>query len=190
MTANGHVFDRRPRYPFAMTAQLLLGVAGGRVADVSDRAGPPFPGRTPGRGLAAGDLDNDGRIDFLMVAQDEPLVFFHNKTAAGHFDIAPPGGTQVESRWDRGSSHRDLRRPPTAGQRCGGGSYQSADDPACTSAWETRLRADAIEVRWPSGRVDRIADLPADSGYLFREGESKAIHLKGWEASPNAANPK
>ena len=128
-TANGHVFDRRPRYPFAMTAQLLLGVAGGRVADVSDRAGPPFQVEHLGRGLAAGDLDNDGRVDFLMIAQNEPLVYFHNRT---------PGHHAVTFRLEGRKSNRDAvgaRVSVAAGghrqdaQRCGGGSYQSAGDP-------------------------------------------------------------
>ena len=37
--------------------------------------------RRVGRGLAAGDLDNDGRLDALILAQDEPLAYFHNRTA-------------------------------------------------------------------------------------------------------------
>ena len=55
---------------------------GGRLVDVSGRAGAAWPVPRLGRGLAAGDLDNDGRVDLLVVAQDEPLAYFHNRTRA------------------------------------------------------------------------------------------------------------
>ena len=60
-TANGHVNDLGPHVPFAMPAQLLLGEAGGRLTDVSQRAGAPWLVPRVGRGLAVGDLDNDDR---------------------------------------------------------------------------------------------------------------------------------
>ena len=84
--ANGHVEDRRPTNPYAMPAQLFLGDATGRFIDVSDRAGSPWQVPRLGRGLAAGDLDNDGRIDLLLVAQDLPLALLRNRAASqNHF---------------------------------------------------------------------------------------------------------
>ena len=76
----------RPRIPLTMPLQLLLGHPGGRLTDVSDRAGEPFRQLHLGRGLAVGDLDNDGRLDALVLNQDEPLVYLHNRTEqSGHF---------------------------------------------------------------------------------------------------------
>jgi hypothetical protein len=84
-TANGHVDDFRPESPYAMPAQLLLGGEGGRLADMTDRAGPPWRVPRLGRALAAGDLDNDGRVDLLIAALDGPLAYFHNRTRGGNF---------------------------------------------------------------------------------------------------------
>ena len=83
-TANGHVNDLRPNVPFAMPAQLLLGSPSGRVVDVSRRAGAAWAVPRLGRGLAVGDLDNDGRLDLVIVAQGQPLAYFHNQGPAGH----------------------------------------------------------------------------------------------------------
>jgi hypothetical protein len=70
ITANGHVIDSRPQGPYAMPLQLLLGGPEGPLVDVSARSGSPFLLPHLGRGLAAGDLDNDGRVDGLVVAQN------------------------------------------------------------------------------------------------------------------------
>ena len=61
VTANGHVDDNRTDVPQRMRAQLFAGAEGGRkLVDVTDGAGPVFQVPLLGRGLAAGDLDNDG----------------------------------------------------------------------------------------------------------------------------------
>src|SRR5262249_52425283 len=86
LSANGHVNDFRPAAPYAMPPQLLLGRRGGTLADVSARAGEPFRASHLGRGLAAGDLDNDGRVDAVLVALDEPLVVLRNRSeTSGHW---------------------------------------------------------------------------------------------------------
>ena len=187
-TANGQVNDIRPIFPYAMPASFLLGTASGRLIDVSDRAGPVWSVPRIGRGLAAGDLDNDGRIDLVIVAQDGPLALFHNRTggdrAGGHFVTFALEGT---------ASNRDAvgaRVVVRAGgrrqgaQRVGGGSYQSANDPRLHFGLDKIGRIDEVEVRWPSGRVDHHRDLAADTGYLLREGETLPRPLKGFHTRP------
>ncbi len=170
MTANGHVNDLRPNFPYAMPAQLLLGADGGRLVDATDRAGPPWRVPRVGRGLAVGDLDNDGRIDAVLLAQNEPLAYLHNRSRGGHF---------VTFRLEGAGSNRDgvgARVTLVSGghrrvvQRVGGGSYQSACDPRLHFGLGDRAWVEEVEVRWPSGRVDRHLGLPADAGYLLREG--------------------
>jgi enediyne biosynthesis protein E4 len=170
LTANGHVNDFSPSVGYKMPVQLLLGGADGRLLDVSRQAGPPFELQLLGRGLAAGDLDNDGRLDALVLPQNDPLVFLHNRSKAGHFVTLTLEGT---------ASNRDAvgaRVVITAGseksvaQRMGGGSYLSAGDPRLHFGLGSANRIESMEVHWPSGRVDRIHDLAADTGYRLREG--------------------
>ena len=110
--ANGHVDDFRPEIPYAMAAQLLVGSEGGKLTDVSDRAGPPWQVSRVARGLAAGDLDNDGRVDLLVGAQDVPLAYFHNRTAGGHSLTLRSGRNSLKSR--RGRRPRDRPGGQTA----------------------------------------------------------------------------
>jgi thioredoxin-like negative regulator of GroEL len=181
LTVNGHVSDFRPKAAYAMPAQLLLGGVGGRLTNASADAGAPFRAAHLSRGLAVGDLDNDGRVDALVVNQNEPLAFFHNATTSG--------GRFVALRLEGTASHRDAvgaavvldaggRRRYAA--RTGGGSYQSAGDPRLHVGLGDACRVDRLEVRWPSGRVDRYEGLPADTGYLLREGDPSPRPLQGW----------
>jgi len=184
MTVNGHVYDGRPLFPWTMPAQLLLGGARGRLTEVSPQAGAPFLVPRMGRGLAVGDLDNDGRVDALVLAQNEPLAYFHNRSDTGHSVTL-----ELEGR----VSNRDAvgaRVTVTAGgrtqalQRIGGGSFQSAGDPRLHVGLGASTRVDGIEVRWPSGRTDRYSDLTADAGYHLTEGDPKPRPLAGWPSQP------
>ena len=190
MTVNGHVNDHRPQAPLAMPAQLLAGDGRGRLSDVSADAGPPWSVLRVGRGLAAGDLDNDGRIDAVILAQNEPIAYFHNRTAAGHFLTLKLEGT-ASSRDGVGArvtilsgGHRQVAH------RFGGGSYQSASDPRLHFGIGGSTVVDSVEVRWPSGSTDRFTDLPAGTGYLLREGATSAAALKGFSRGDDAGNPR
>lgn len=184
LTANGHVHDGRPEYPWQMPAQLLVGTSSGRFADATAEAGPPLQALHLGRGLASGDLDNDGRVDALLLAQDEPLVYLHNRS--------DPAGRSVTLRLEGTRSNRDAigavvtvvvgaRKQVLV--RHGGGSYQSSGDPRLHVGLGSAERIDHVEVRWPSGRVDRFEGIAAGSGYVLREGASLAEPLSGFPRS-------
>jgi hypothetical protein len=167
-----------------MPTQLFAGGAEGRLAEVSDRAGPPWGVLRVGRGLVVGDLDNDGRPDALVLGQEAPLAYFHNRTPGGHFLVLRLEGT---------ASNRDAlgaRVAVRAGARCrvtqrfGGGSYQSASDPRLHFGLGPSMSADLVEVRWPSGRLDRFRGLAADAGYLIREGDPQPRPLAGFPGRP------
>ena len=116
--ANGHVNDLRPTVPFAMPAQLFLGEAPAGWSTC--RSAPVRRGRCPGlgRGLACGDLDNDGRLDLLIVAEGTPLAYFHNQGPAGHFVTLQLEGAVAPLQPRRGRCPGDPHRgrPPPDGR--------------------------------------------------------------------------
>lgn len=181
--ANGHVGDLRPSTPYAMPAQIFLGGHGGRLVEASSRSGPPWAIPRVGRGLAVGDLDNDGRVDVLIVAQDGPLALFHNDSAAPDRDPASISDHFLSITLEGTTSNRDAvgaRVVATAsGQsqtivRLGGGSYLSANDSRIHVGLGNARRVDRLEVFWPSGRHDVHEGLEAGARYRIREGDATA----------------
>ncbi len=181
--ANGHVNDYRPSVPHAMPAQLLLGTESGRLVDVSDRAGPPWGVPRLARGLAVGDLDNDGRLDLILVDQDAPLPYFHNRSTGGRSLTLKLEGTRSNRDAVGAVVTLTAGGRPRVAQRLGGGSYLSASDPRLHFGLGQSETVDKLEVRWPSGRVVIFSGLKADRGYLLREGDAEAKPLGGWSAS-------
>ena len=181
MIANGHVNGSAPTFRYPMPSQLHEGRSDGRFVDVSQRAGAPWNVPRVGRGLAAGDLDNDGRCDALIVAQDRPLAYFHNHTRES--------GRFVTLRLEGTASNRDAVGAlvtVTAGgrqqvaQRVGGGSYMSANDSRLHFGLGSSDRVEKVEVRWPSGKTDQWLSLPAGTGYSLREGDPMPRSLAGF----------
>jgi tetratricopeptide (TPR) repeat protein len=174
-SANGHIHDLGKKIPYAMPAQLLRGGPTGRLTDVSRQSGSVWNVPRIGRGLAAADLDNDGRFDVLLVSQNAPLAYLHNRSA--------PTGNSLTLRLEGTVSNRDAIGAVVtiscgAARRragpVGGGSYASAGDPRLHFGLGPNHTVDLTEVRWPSGRVDQFRDLAAGAEYLIQEGNPEA----------------
>jgi tetratricopeptide (TPR) repeat protein len=174
-TANGHVVDDRPDFPLEMPGLLVVGGPDGRFRDATPGAGAALNARRMGRALAAGDLDGDGRVDLVYVAHNTPVALLRNGTGAS--------GSWIRLELEGTASNRDgvgavvTVRAGGATRtvvRAGGGSFQSASDSRLHVGLGDATRVDAVEVRWPSGRVDRHEGLEARRGYLLREGDAGA----------------
>ena len=191
--ANGHVNDYRPAKAYGMPSQLFLGTGDGRLVEVAGtgRAGACWQVERVARGIAVGDLDNDGRLDVLILSQNSPLAYFHNLGPEGK----RPGGHFLTLRLEGTKSNRDAVGAKVtvtaAGQthtawRLGGGSFLSACDGRVhvgLGAAGQPAPAATVEVRWPSGHVDRHAGLPSDTAYHLIEGDPRPRPLTGWRTS-------
>ncbi|MBA2356557.1 MAG: CRTAC1 family protein [Acidobacteria bacterium] len=174
--ANGHPDDMIEAYSTQVTYReplLLFHNEAGTLRDVSSAAGPVFQKRFPARGLAVGDLDNDGRLDVLINNNgDAPLLLQNRAGQANHWVGLRLQGTTcnrdaVGARisWSAGGTVR--RRFKT-----GGGSYLSAHDPREILGLGTATQVEWVEIAWPgpSTRVDRLTNLAIDRYHLVVEG--------------------
>lgn len=180
IVANGHPDDRvnaRMRLVQYREPLMLFHNSGsGVLLDVSRSAGDVFRKGYPGRGLATGDLDNDGFPDVVVGMLGEAPLILHNTAVSKNHWIglklegrrANPAATGAVVRWSAGGKIRS--RLVTAG-----GSYLSSHDPRIVLGLGTSSAAEWIEVRWPapSGRIDRVTGLPAGRYHTFREGRGQ-----------------
>jgi hypothetical protein len=186
--ANGNMNDFRPLYPYAMPTRLYEGRPGGRLVDVSNQAGPPWAVPRIGRGLATGDLDNDGRLDILVMSQNEPLAYFHNRTDhPGHFVTFRLEGTGSNKDGVGARVVVTTAQGRQVAQRVGGGSYLSACDGRLHFGLGASTSIQFVDVRWPSGRLDRWTNVIAGAGYLLREGDPIIKPLAGFSRRSGAA---
>ena len=181
-SANGHVNDFRPVFPYAMPSQLLLGSRSGRLRDVSESAGAGWTLPRVGRGLVQADLNNDGRIDVLILPQEDPVLFLRQAA-----DPANPArsltllleGTQSNRDAIGAKVQVKAGGRTRVAQRFGGGSYQSSGDPRLHFGLGPIERVDEVEVRWPSGRVEKWTGL-SPGGYRLKEGDPGVKPLPGF----------
>lgn len=134
-------------------------------------AGPAIAEAHSSRGVAFGDFDNDGDLDILVNNNGQPPQLLRNDGGnANHWLEILLIGTK---------SNRDAvgaRVKLTAGdlilydERKGGMSYQSAQDPRLHFGLGDRSKVDAIEIRWPSGSLTKLADIKADQIIAVKEG--------------------
>ena len=129
--ANGHVDDRPwANSPMAQTPLLFRGAGRGRFEQIrGDRAESYLSRKVVGRGVAAGDLDNDGRVDLVVVHRDAPAVLLRNQTAGGHWlgiklKGTRSGSTPVGARVSCRTKDKTMVRLVTSGT-----GYLSAHDP-------------------------------------------------------------
>jgi len=169
--ANGHVLDRaRLGVPSAMRPTLLRN-RGGRLEDRSATAGPWFARPILGRGLAVGDLDDDGRPDAVVNALDAPAALLRNATPGGPGLTLELVARPPSHRSAIGATVRaDVRGRTLARSVVGGGSYLAAPDRRVHLGLGDADRVDRLEIAWPSGRVETWRDLPAGRSTRLEEG--------------------
>jgi hypothetical protein len=171
IVANGHV-DDRPwlNSPMAQTPDLFLGGDHGRFRPAGFKNAPYCLRRVAGRGAAAGDLDNDGRIDVVVVHRDVPAAILHDMTTGGHWIAIELEGTAssrtpVGARVTCKAAGRTQVRWLTSGT-----SYLAASDPRVSFGLGPAESVELLEVRWPSGAVQSWETIRADRVVQIREG--------------------
>ncbi|MEP7074197.1 MAG: CRTAC1 family protein [Acidobacteriota bacterium] len=172
---NGHVYpqiDTQPqgsRYRQPKLLQMNLG--DGTFCDASKLAGPALIEPRAGRGAAFGDLDNDGNIDVVVGDLDGPPMILKNPGIPGNHWITLELGAIKGNPLAIGARVKLTAGGVTQTEEVrSGGSYLSQNDLRIHFGLGKASKADSIEIRWNSGKVETIKDVPADKIYSILEG--------------------
>jgi hypothetical protein len=153
---------------------LLFHGTGKGFENVSQKSGPVFAKNFSARGLAIGDFDNDGAVDVLISVNGGAPVLLRNNAGKQNHWI---GLTLVGTKSNRDAvgarvtyQAGDLKR---SRMKTGGGSFLSSHDPRLVLGLGQRTKFDFVEIKWPSGAVQRLSDLPIDRYVTIVEGQEK-----------------
>jgi hypothetical protein len=171
--ANGKVKlgarDYDQKNPYAEPNQLLRGLGNGDFEEIPN-AGTTEWLIAESRGLALGDLDNDGDIDLAVGNKDGPLHLLWNvATKRGHsilFNVRNRKGTDAigaRVRLDAGGKIQWRHVAPNEG-------YSSSNDPRIHFGLGDAQQADRVTVRWSSGTEELFGPFVAGRVYELQEG--------------------
>ncbi len=166
LIAQGHDLDTieltfpnmRYREPMLLVRNTRQG-----FVDMSAESGAIFSQPWVARGLAIGDIDNDGRLDAVVTTNDGPAYVLHNETATqnhwlmlklvGHKSNKDAIGAEVKLITAKGMQFATVSTS---------GSYLSSKDKRVHFGLGTEAAAQSVEIRWPSGTLQTLNNVPGD----------------------------
>ncbi len=131
--------------------------------DVSAESGEVFHQAWVGRGMAIGDIDNDGRVDAIVTTNDGPAYILHNELVTGNHWLTL---SLVGHRSNRDGIGATIKLDTTAGPQyvtvTTAGSYLSSNDKRAHFGLGKDIVVKSIEIHWPSGIIQTLTNVRAD----------------------------
>ncbi len=178
LIAQGHDLDTvELNYPNLHYREpiLLARNTGQGFVDVSAESGEVFHQPWLGRGLAIGDIDNDGRLDAVITTNDGPVHILHNETPTHNHWITLKLVGHKSNRDAIGAAVKIVTpNGPQFATVTTASSYLSASDKRVHFGLGSENRVQTIEIRWPSGIVQTLHDVRADQILQVNERNSEA----------------
>jgi hypothetical protein len=176
IVANGHVIrfpvnNTIPQYPIILrngAAKPFL------FTDHTETGGPYFQAKHCSRGLAYGDLDNDGKVDLVISNVNEPLVILRNVFKSDNHWI----GIELKGAKDRDIIGSRVVLESAQGKQTryvhSGGSYASTSDPRLVFGLGEDEKVDSLTVIWShTAKEQKVEGLAVDYYWRISEGKDK-----------------
>ena len=180
IVANGHVYPEVDKYHLGSNYEeprvLYHNNGNGTFTDLSASAGPGITTSASARGLAVGDLWNDGRMSVVISNMSaRPSLLVNDVRSSNHWIAFKTVGNK---------SNRDgigARIVVKIGKRTlvdevrSGSSYDSNSDMRVHFGLGAATKIDELKIRWPSGMVERFDNLRVDTIHTLKEGTGTAV---------------
>jgi hypothetical protein len=179
LLVNGHVYPevdsqhlgsdyREPRI-------LYHNKGNGKFEDISASAGPGIKTAASGRGLAVGDLWNDGRISAVISNMSAPASLLVNQVrSANHWIAFKTIGTKSNRDGIGAKIRLKVGDRLLVDEVRSGSSYDSNNDMRVHFGLGAVSKPDWVEVRWPSGLTEKFAAVRGDAINTLKEGTGTA----------------
>ena len=175
--ANGHIdadIERvQVNVKHAEPPHLFRNLGQGKFQEVTKEVGAAFTAPRIARGAAYADIDNDGRLDLLVGTNGGPAVLFHNEGGANKSLRVKLVGTK-SNRDGIGAVVRVTAGSDSQSQMMRGSvGYLSSSELVLTFGLAQHEKADAVEIRWPSGQMDRLLNVAVGEMIAVTEGKGR-----------------
>jgi len=184
LLVNGHVYpevdSQHLGSNFKEPKILYHNNGNGTFTDISANAGPGITAVSSARGLAVGDLWNDGRLTAVVSNLNAPPMLLVNDLGNGNHWVA---FRTVGSKSNRDGIGAKIMLK--AGVRTlvdevrSGSSYVSNNDMHVHFGLGAMAKIEWVQVRWPSGRFERFENLPVDAIHILKEGSGAPVDETG-----------
>ena len=184
--ANGHIdsdIERvQPSVKYAMPPHLFRNLGKGNFQEVTKSLGKSFNTPRVGRGAAYADINNDGRLDLLLSTNGGPAYLFLNEATG-----SAPANRSLRVKLVGARSNRDgigavvkvAAGGATQSQMLrSGSSYLSASELVLTFGLGPSEKADSVEVRWPSGQIDKLSNVAVGQTITITEAKGQTASRK------------
>jgi hypothetical protein len=180
---NGHVYpqvdtaEAGPKY--LEPGLLFYNQRNGTFKDISKLVGPALQVPRVSRGVAIGDLFNDGRLEIVIEnLKGGPTILQPQGGPSNHWidlELAGSKSNRLALNARVKVTARDLVQTFAV---LSGGSYLSQNDLRIHVGLGSNKRVDKVEIFWPAGTSEVLTDLNADHIYDVKEGEGIVAHEK------------